>query len=271
MKLPDKDSHIIEFDCGMCVPPDGNRPAQRPGRQKLLDGIARYGQSVPALLCPHPDMLERFLILDGVGRWDCCRELGIKLKGVLVPEAVPEAEQIKLRFQHNVIRRNLTPDEIADDADRFMTLTGATQEQAAKELGISAASLSKAFAMQRRIPESLHPLASLVRPSIRASVGTLKKHADMEKTLVYATTQGGDGKLPTRDQVARFMSQFREPKTHGPKPTLIKGEVEGRTIAFSVEPDETGETLIEFFQAMKSRLGRFKTSPAANLGFLFAE
>lgn len=264
---------VLEIDCDDCRPPADNRPDLRPGITSLVDAISIKGQLIPALVCPHPELPGKYLILDGAGRWFACSQLGIKLRAVLLPSAVPEEEQIKLLLHTNAFRRRMGPDEIADAAERFMKLSGATQEQTAKELSISKASLSRAFSKKQRIPAHLQPLASRVKVSIATGVATLKSVDAMEKTLVFATTPGPDKRLPTREEVAAFQEQFQERKRRGPKLKLIRGEPDGRKLEFSVDDGETGESLIEFFRNMADRLkkARVGEAPAEGLGYLFVD
>jgi hypothetical protein len=189
---------------------------------------------------------------------------------MLLPGVVPEAERIKLRLQHNVIRRNMTPDEIADDAIRFMQLRGTTQQETARELTISPATLSRALTTTRRVPAELKHLVDQVRPSVAAMIASLPTIEAMRDAFAYATTAGPDG-LPTRDKVARYIERFKDTKPRGPKLRTLKGEIDGRRIQVSVDPDDTGESLIEFFRAINGRLGKFKESPAESLGFLFSD
>jgi ParB-like chromosome segregation protein Spo0J len=103
---------VQEFDTTSCLPPEDNRPTDRPGINDLIEGIRAHGQLVPGLVCPHPEMASTFQILDGVGRWYACDRLGLPFRALRLPAPVSPAERIKLRLQHNVIRRKaLLPTE----------------------------------------------------------------------------------------------------------------------------------------------------------------
>jgi ParB/RepB/Spo0J family partition protein len=259
---------VLEFDPADCIPSDDNRPADdRPGIKKIVESILIMTQLVPGLVCPHPELAGKYLILDGVGRWYACQKLGLMFKAMLMATAISEPERIKLRLQHNVIRRNMTPDEIADDAKRYIGLTNCTQEMAAKELSLTPSTLSRALTVNRRIPPNLKAMAELVRPSIVAMIASLPKVEAMQQSLEYATTPGKDGRLPTRDQVACFIEQFK--KTRGTKPKTLKGVVEGRKVELSLLPDESTESVIKFLKALTDRIGKYRELPPDSLGFLF--
>jgi ParB/RepB/Spo0J family partition protein len=257
---------ILDFDPAQCLAPDDNRPAERPN---LAEGIRANGQLVPGLLCPHPDVADRYLILDGVGRWFACGRLGIMFRAMLLPEAVPEAERIRLRLQHNVIRRNMTPDEIADDATRYIRITNCSQEAAAKQLTLSPATLSRAMSVHRRIPLELKAKAEAVRPSIAAMIAALPTIEAMRTGLDYATSPGKDGRLPTRDQVGFYVDQFKVRKPRGTKAKTLKGMVEGRKVELGLLPDESTESVIRFLQSLAAKIGKYRDLPPDNLGFLF--
>jgi ParB/RepB/Spo0J family partition protein len=259
---------ILEFDPSECLPTEDNRPAERAGSNQRRESIQRYGQLVPGSVCPHPTMPGKYLILDGVGRWDDCQKLGITFRAMLHDKAVEEPERIKLRLQYNVIRRNMTPDEIADDASRYMALMKCTQEEAARELSLTPATLSRAMAVSRRIPPELKDRAALLKPSIVAMIATLPVEA-MPEAIDYATTPGTDGRLPTREQVGFFNERFRVKKTRGSKPKTLGGVIDGREIAFTLLPDEPTDSVIEFFKGLIKKLGENRHIPPDSLGFLF--
>jgi ParB/RepB/Spo0J family partition protein len=261
---------IVQLKTQDCRPADDNRPADRPGIKNLIEAIRCNSQLVPGLVCPHPDTANAYLILDGVGRWYACGQLGIAFRAMVLPSVVSEAERIKLRLQHNVIRRNMTADEIADDAIRYMELRGTTQRDAARELLVSPATLSRALTTTRRVPGELKHLVEQVRPSVAAMIASLPNANAMREAFTFATTAGPEGR-PTRECVARYIERFKDNTSRGPKPKTLKGEIDGRTIQLSVEPDDTGEVLIDFLRALAEKLKKYKESPAESLGFLFSD
>jgi ParB/RepB/Spo0J family partition protein len=259
---------VREFDTGTCLPPEDNRPAERPGIQSLIAGIRAHGQLVPGLICPH-DLPGNYQILDGVGRWFACDRLGIPFKAMLLPAPVTEAERIKLRLQHNVFRRSMTQDEIGDDADQFMKLTQCTQEEAARELMLSSATISRALAIKRRIPPELKTMAEAVRPSIASMIAALPNPEAMRKAFEHAGTPGRNGKLPTRDQMTPYLEQFKEKKPREARVKTLKGTVEGRKVEIGLLPEESTESVIEFLRSLAAKIGKYRDLPPDNLGFLF--
>ncbi len=260
---------VLAFDTASCLPPDDNRPGERPGINSLIEGIRANSQLVPGLICPHPDIPDKYLILDGVGRWFACGRLGILFRAMLLAAAVGEAERIKLRLQHNLIRRNMTQDEIADDAARYMSLTHCTQEEAARELTLSTATVSRALAVKRRIPPELKAMAELVRPSITSMIATLPDAGAMRQGFELATTPGKNGKLPTRDQMALYLEPLRKKKPREPRVKTLKGTVDGRKVELGVLPGESTDSVIKFLQALAAKLSKYRDLPPDNLGFLF--
>ena len=257
---------VREFDTDSCLPPEDNRPAERPG---LAEAIFAHTQLVPGLLCPHPELPGKYQILDGVGRWFACRKLGIPFKAMLLPAPVPEAERIKLRLQHNTFRRNMTQDEIGDDADQYMKLTQCTQEEAARELMLSSATISRRLAIKRRIPPELKAMAELVRPSIAAMIAALPDVEAMRKAFEYASTPGRNGKLPTRDQMTPYLEQFKKKKHREDKGKTLRGTVEGRKVELGLRPGESTESVIEFLRSLATKFGKYRELPPDSLGFLF--
>ncbi len=260
---------VQEFDHADGRPNDDNRPAQRPGINMLRESMRKYGQLVPGLVCSDPEDPDRYIVLDGVGRWSICGELRIPFQAIMQADPVPEADQIRLDLQHNTIRRNLTTGEVADKTKRFIEVLDCTQEEASRELSLSTATVSRAMTVNRRLPAHLKELAEAVRPSIVAMIATLPSHDDMRRSLVYATTPGRDGKLPTREQVGFFIEQFKVKKTRGAKVKPLKGVVDGRRVELGLLPDESTDSVIEFLQALTAKIRVYRKLPPENLDFLF--
>lgn len=258
---------VLEFDTASCLPPEDNRPADRPGIHSLIEAIRINTQCVPGLICPHPELPSKYQILDGVGRWFACDRLGIPFRAMLLPAPVPEAERIMLRLQHNVIRRNMSMDEIADDAARFISLKGCTQEEAAQKLALSSATISRALTAKRRIPAELKPMADALRPSIVSMIAALPDAEAMRKAFEHATTPGRGGKLPTREQVVVFIEPLK--KKRDTRIRALRGTIDGRRLEFGLMPDETTDSVIEFLRSVAVKLGKYRDLPPDNLGFLF--
>lgn len=271
MKSPPTETptSVLEFETDRVLAAEDDRPADRPGSDWLLESISTHGQIVPGMVCPHPDRPGYYLVLDGVGRLDCCRRLDKTFLAILLPCPLDVPQRIQRRMQCNAIRRNLTQDEIAADAILYMRLTGATQEVAARDLTLSPATVSRAVNTQRRIPAELKDKADKLRPSIAWMIGTLKSPEAMARALEFAGTPGPDGKLPTREAVARYLKQINGTKERGPKPKSLRGKIDGRKVELAVVSGESTESLIKFLNGLIARLTKHKEVPAENLGFLF--
>lgn len=256
---------ILEFDPDDCLPTDDNRPAERSSLGRLVEGIRLHGQLVPGLVCPHPEIAEKYLILDGVGRREACLRLGLRFRAMRLAGIVPEKEQIKLRLQHNALRQNMTPGEIADDADRYMKLTGATQEDVAQVLTLSSATVSRALSISRRIPEELRHFLDDVRPSVAAMIASLPSIEDKRAAFEYATTAGTNGK-PTRDQVARYLKRFKRNPSRGTK--RLCGTINGRRFELGLLTEDTPASLGDFLKELAAKVS--KKSTIDSLDTLFA-
>ena len=218
---------VLEFDTASCLPPEDNRPADRPGINSLIEGIRANGQLVPGLVCPHPELPGKYEILDGVGRWSACGKLGILFRAMLLPAPVPEAERIMLRLQHNVIRRNMTMDEIADDAARYISLKGCTQEEAAQELALSSATISRALTTKRRIPAELKPMAEALRPSIVSMIAALPTPKRCVRRSSMPPRQDAAASFQPANRWSFIIEPFKK-KKRDTRVRTLKGTVDGR-------------------------------------------
>ena len=148
-----------------------------------------------------------------------------------------------------------------------MSLTQCTQEEAAQELTLSSATVSRALSVKRRIPPELKPMAETVRPSIASMIAALPNAEAMRQAFEHATTPGRGGKLPTRDQMTRYLEPFKKQREARVK--TLKGKVDGRKVEFSLLPGESTDSVIEFLRSLAGRLGKYRDLPPDSLGFLF--
>ena len=137
-------SRILELLTDDVVTAAGNRVVTLETVADLLASMQAEGQIVPALVCLHTDLPGKWLCLGGNRRLFCCRVLGLKLKAVAVEGPVTEERQVKLRLTENVIRRNMSLLEIAEDLHRYMQLTGvASQAEVAAALNMGVSEVSR--------------------------------------------------------------------------------------------------------------------------------
>ncbi len=244
----------LKFDPDLIVTPDGN-PLYTPAMlDDLLESIRLREQLVPGYVCPSPDLPEnKRLCLEGNRRLQVCRLLGRTFWAFDLGRFAPEQERIELTFQHNLSRRVMTPEEIADRAARWMEITGSTAAEAAKQLNVSPPTLSRAFG-EKRIPRELRARAGLIGQSIRYLIATAPRES-MAEAVAFAETPGPDGKTPTRDQVALFIRQLKTGgKGNGGKPKLISLRLGGRTVSFSVADADDAASVSKDLKAIIERI-----------------
>jgi ParB/RepB/Spo0J family partition protein len=272
--MKENEKRVVDLAPADCISPEDNRRISDDDLAELLSSIDKEGQLVAGIVGLHPTVPGKYLVAAGNRRKRVCEILGIPFRAEVIDRVLSRTEIIRIRVGENVHRKKPSPFELCKDVSDYMEEKKLrTWAEVGRELSLVPVTLSRITSV-KRIPADLRELAERVVPSVCWLIAALPNTDAMHKAFAYATTPIGNGtetRLPTREQVEKFLDQFRQKKTRGPKPKLIKGEVEGRTIAFSVEKDETGETLIEWFQTVKSRLGKYKESPAESLAFLFVD
>jgi ParB-like chromosome segregation protein Spo0J len=259
------------IDPELVVTPDDN-PAYTPAMlADLTESIRHHGQLVPGWMCPSPDLPEsQRLCLEGNHRLAVARTLGRRFWAFDLGRFVPEEERIRLLFAHHGIRRQMSREEIAERAARWIEITGATQADAAKVLGVSGPTLSRAFG-ERRIPESLKPRADLLGLSIRSLVAAAPA-ALMSQAVEFALTPRADGKMPTRDQVSACIQQLKKRgvgQPQGRKPKTVTLRVNGRAVTLAVEERDSASTVAEDLKSLATRLGRLTDVAPGGWPFLF--
>ena len=200
------------FDAELVVTPEDN-PAYGPALlADLTASVREHGQLVPGWVCPSPELGEhQRLCLEGNRRLAVARPLGLPFWAFDLGRAVPEAERIKLTFQHNHSRRVMSREEIAERAARYIELTGCTAADAAKLLNVSGPTLSRAFG-EKRIPPELRPRAELLGLSIRSLVAAAPAAVDGPGHRLRR--DGGAGRQEAeRDQVAPVHPRIEEDRT----------------------------------------------------------
>lgn len=255
------------------VTPDDN-PVYSPAMlADLADSIREHGQLVPGWMCPSPDLPEdRRLCLEGNRRLAVARMLGRRFWAFDLGRFVPEEERIRLLFHHNGIRRQMSREEIAERAARWIEITGATQAEAAKVLGVSGPTLSRAFG-DRRIPDELKARADLLGLSIRSLVAAAPV-ALMSQAVEFALTPRADGKKPTRDQVAAEIRRLRKQSNGRPKGRKAKAitlHMNGRAVTLAVGEKDSASSVAEDLRAIATKLGRHSDVEPAGWPFLFQQ
>ncbi len=269
--LPPEGAELVPvyFDTERIVTPADN-PAYTPAMlADLVDSVRQHGQLVPGWVCPSPDLPEdQRLCLEGNRRLSVARLLGIPFWAFDLGRFVPEEERIRLLFAHNGMRRQMSREEIAERAARFIELTGCTSAEAAKLLGCSGPTLSRAFG-ERRIPPELKARSDLLGLSIRSLIAAAPA-ALMPQVVDFALTPAADGRKPTRNQVSLFIQQLkRNGKSKDRKPKVIPLRMNGRTVTLSVDGRDTAASVAEDLKAIVARLGKHADVPPDGWSFLF--
>lgn len=208
---------VLELPTDDVLTPAGNRVVTLEKVADLLASIRAEGQLVPALVCPSLDLPTKWLCLGGNRRLFCCRVLGLKLKAVAVEGFVTEERQVKLRLTENVIRRNMSLLEIAEDLQRYMQLTGvSSQAEVAAALNMGVAEVSRALRLPKLLDPELHgyvrdfKVGRTVAEMI-ASLPAEQQHDVMRRVLE------GDLKGVKRDAIAREIDRLRGKKAKAQK------------------------------------------------------
>ena len=265
---------LVFIDPGLVVTPEGN-PAYTPADlADLEDSFRQHDQLVPGFICPSPELRpEQRLCLEGNRRLAVARRLGRKFWAFDLGRSVPEEERIRLLFHHNGIRRRMSREEIAERAARWLEITGATQAEAAKVLGCSGPTLSRAFG-EKRIPSELKARAELLGLSIRSLVAAAPAEL-MPQAVEFALTPRDDGRKPSRDQVAGFIQQLKKQasgQTRGRKARTVTLRMNGRAVTLAVdERRDSAASVAEDLKAIVARLGKHADVPPDGWPFLFQQ
>jgi ParB/RepB/Spo0J family partition protein len=235
----------------------------------LIESMREHGQLVPGWVCPSPELEDgRLLVIEGNRRLAAARILGLPFWAFNLDRHVAEEERIRLTFQHNHSRRVMKRDEIAERAARYIEITGSTQAAAARLLGVSEPTLSRAFG-EKRIPAGLRPRADLLGLSIRSLVAAMPAGL-MEQAIAFAETPGPDGRKPTRDQVAAYLCRLRKDgRSRASKPRAVTLNQGGRIVTLAVGDGDNASTVVKDLNAIAAKLGKHGDVPPDGWPFLF--
>lgn len=147
------------FDPATILPALGNRPVSPSDVEDLLPtmGDPGIGQRQPGIVYDNPERPGHLFCAAGNRRLLACRILGTPFKAIRIPGPVTALDIIKIRLTENVIRKAMSPREIAADIEEYIRLAKVTQAEAAAYFGFSPAKASKLLSLKNLIPE-LHPL-----------------------------------------------------------------------------------------------------------------
>ena len=209
---------VLELPTDDVLTPEGNRVVTLETVADLLASIGAEGQLVPALVYPHPDLPGKWLCLGGNRRLFCCRVLGLKLKAVAVEGPVTEERQVKLRLTENVIRKNMSLLEIAEDLQRYMQLTGITsQAEVAAALSMGEPEVSRALRLPKLLDPELHGCVRdfKVGRSVAEMIASLPTH-ELQRDVMKRVLEG-DLRGKKRDAIAREIDRLKGKKPKAQK------------------------------------------------------
>jgi ParB/RepB/Spo0J family partition protein len=146
---------VREFDPALCAPAPGNRVVSPADVEDLLPTMAEFGQKQPGIVYDNPEKPGHLCVAAGNRRLLACRILGIKFKAVRYPGPLTPLDIIKIRLTENVLRKAMSPREVAADLEAYMELANATQEEAASVFGMSPATASKLLSLKKLAPDLL--------------------------------------------------------------------------------------------------------------------
>lgn len=252
-------SDTQEFDPAECVSPEDNRPVNDDELGELLESLRQDGQIVSGIVSVHPTLPGKKLVVAGNRRKRCCELLDIPFRAAFIDRVLTRVEIIRIRVGENVHRKNPSPFQLCQDVSEYMEERKlATWMEVSRELSLSPATICRITSV-KRIPAELRPKAESVCPSVCWLIASLRSNDAMHRALAYAATVGPDGKLPTRDQVARFVQQLKGKKPPPPpklKPIVMV--IDGRRFEVDRLVDDSVETLVEAFKSAAAELRKHK-------------
>jgi ParB/RepB/Spo0J family partition protein len=258
---------IQEFDPDLGDPAPGNRKFNDDDVEDLHKSMSRDGQLVPGIGSKHPTDPKRHIRVAGNRRARVCQLLGIKWRAEFIDRVLTPKEYTKIRVGENVHRKNPRPFELCEDVSAFMQEGGfKTWAEVAAELSLSPATICRITSVNRYAPEEREKLECVV-PAVCWLIAPLLPGV-RQQAIEFATAVGQNGRLPSRDEVARFIARFKK-KPPGPKVKTLKGKIDGRKMTLAILPDESTDEVMEFLRSLATRMGKYRDLAPADLGFLF--
>jgi hypothetical protein len=268
---PPEGAELVYLDPELVVIPDDNPPHSPSILADLEASIRELGQLVPGWVCPSPHLptTGHRLCFEGCGRLEVCRRLNRRFWAFDLGRYAEAPERIRRMFHHHGTRRRWGREEIAAKGGQYIELTGCTAAEAARQLGCSEATLSRAFG-ERRIPEQLKPRAELLGPSIRSLVAAAPLEL-MPQAIDFALSPKADGRNPTRDQVALFIRQLKKNgRRRERKARTVTLRINGRPVTLALDERDSANSVAEDLKALASRLAKHAEVPPDGWPFLFA-
>lgn len=234
-----------------CEAPPGNRAVSLAEVEKTLaPNMRANGQQVPGIITDNPTPgSKKYLILAGVRRCLAAKLLDVPFEAIYIPGPVKSTEVIRVRLCENVIRKGMTPLEIASDLAEYIRLTGCTQEEAAEAFGFSPAKVCKLLGTDKRACPEVK--AAMDSGQIKQDVGRVIASlptAEMQQELLAKTVAGG----LKRDVVEKIAKRMR-----GAAPKRVKARrIEGGGVSITVPGDWPLERIREAMMGRVKELSR---------------
>jgi hypothetical protein len=238
-------------------------------RAELLESMRLHSQKAPGFVCPAEDLADdERQCIEGNNRLWCCIQLGVPFWAFDLGRHIDAAERIEMTFLYNRTRRVMTREELASKAAKYIEIKQCTDAEAARLLGVSAPTLSRAFG-EKRIPAELKARTSVLGVSVRAIIAAAPP-AVMGAVVTYAETADASGKLPTRDAVDAYIRHLKGNVGSCPRPARpIVLKHSGRTVTVTVGGADSPASLARDLTAIAAKLGKHAEVPMEGLPFLF--
>lgn len=125
------------------IAPDPDQPRKDLGDiEGLKASISTYGILQPIVVSPTVE--NRYLIIAGERRYTAAKELGLETVPAIV-RTVEEQHRLEIQLVENLSRKDLSPLEEATTYQRLIADFNCTQEELAKRLGRSVASINQSL------------------------------------------------------------------------------------------------------------------------------
>ncbi len=220
----------------------------------LASTLMLVGQLYPILVRKNGD---KFDILDGERRYLAARHLGWKsIDAIVCDKDLSEGEIIQKQLLSNGQREGLTPVELAKAIARLIDVTGWKIGQAAQQLGMSPATVSKLLGLLK-LPEALRE--KVASGAIPASAGyELSRINDPEAQQALAEELIA-GQLTRDSLVTAIRQRARQAKETHEKPVNRVTAQLGRGRSVTVAGESLSlESFIEILEELLVRAKRVR-------------
>ncbi|QDV34990.1 ParB/RepB/Spo0J family partition protein [Tautonia plasticadhaerens] len=258
---------LKELDPADCFPPHDNRPITDEDVADLVEDYQRNGQLQPGIVCPHPDLPGKWLVIAGGRRGHACRIARILFRAEVRDTIPSQAEIIEIRVGENSKRKNLDAFQLCNDITTYKKEKRfTTWAEAGKALGIPASTLSSITCV-RRIPPELRPKTERLCGTVVRTIARMPTRADMEELIAKAFDEN-DQPIP-KDRVELLAKQMKEGNKSGRKPRGFTVKDGGHEAVIKPKPGVSTEDIAKWLEGLAAKLKANKHLPPDGLRFLF--